>query len=217
MLVLVGIVCGAAKAQRVEWGLKGGLQITQFRGDDFLGRKPNSNSLERVSTRRGSDVGYTLGGYVRSLEDIFLQGEMLISVKGAQLESAATNTKTSIQYGQLDIPLSVGYKSKKFEFTGGPLLSVQLFDNNSLKSFLSQYAATPLTFSPYRPYAFGYQAGFGISLQKITLGVRYLASIQPVSDMYIAYQVPGTTTLQDSRFQQRSSALQFTAAYRLSR
>jgi hypothetical protein len=109
----------------------------------------------------------------------------------------------------------LGYKLKQFEFTGGPLLSVQAFDNGELKKFLSLFSSSPLNFSPYRAYSFGYHAGVGVRFNKIGLNLRYLASIQPVSDMYIAYNVAGTSELRDSRFQQRSGVVQLTASYQL--
>lgn len=206
-------------AQGVEWGLKAGLQMSQFRGDDFFGRlaTSSSTSLDRVKSKGGMKSGYVVGGYVRTTENVFLQGEMLVSIKGGGLENVNNGTKTEIQYGQVDIPLSLGYKHKRLEFTGGPLISVQLFDDEKLKNFLSQYSSTPLTFSPYRSYAFGYQAGVGLNFNKLSFGIRYLASIQGVSDMYIAYNVPGDTQLRDSRFQQRFSSLQFSASYRLTK
>ncbi|MFN8348007.1 MAG: outer membrane beta-barrel protein [Spirosomataceae bacterium] len=220
--LLVSALClltFAVRAQTVEWGLKAGVQLSQFRGDDFISRPPtsSSSSTETVSSKGGSHAGYTVGGYVRSVENVFLQGELLLSVKGGELNRKAANTTTKIQYGQLDIPLSLGVRIKHLEFTGGPLLSLQLFDDGKLKTFLSQYSNSPLTFSPYRTYAFGYHAGAGLNFNKLTLGVRYLASIQGVSDMYIAYTLPGDSQLRDSHFQQRFAGFQLTAAYRLSK
>jgi hypothetical protein len=208
-----------SRAQGVEWGIKAGLQMSQFRGDDFLGRLATSSStnLDRVKSKGDMKSGYAIGGYVRTTETVFLQGEMLVSIKGAGLENVNNGTKTEIQYGQIDIPLSLGYKHKRLEFSGGPLISLQLFDDEKLKNFLSQYSSTPLTFSPYRSYAFGYQAGIGLNFNKLSFGIRYLASIQGVTDMYIAYSIPGDTQLRDSRFQQRFSSLQFSASYRLTK
>lgn len=192
--------------------------MTQFKGSDFEGVQAISSSRtpEKVSTKGGSTLGYTVGGYVRTTENVFLQGELLVSVKGAQLERLNTGTKTTIQYGHLDIPLSIGYKSNRFEITGGPLLTLQLFDDNNLKKFLSQYSNSPLTFSPYRSYTFGYQAAVGVNFNKLTVNLRYLASIQPVSDMYISYNTVNSE-LRESHFQQSFGALQLTASYRLSK
>lgn len=207
-------------AQSVEWGLKAGVQMTRFIGSDFEGVLPTSSSRipERISTKGGSTLGYTIGGYVRTTENVFLQGEMLVSVKGAQLERLSNSTKTSVQYGQLDIPFSIGYKHNHFEISGGPMLSVQLFDNGKLQEFLSLYSTAPLTFSPYKSYAFGYQAAIGANFNKVGVNLRYLASIQPVSDMYIGYTTAGSDPqLRESRFQQSFGSLQLTVSYRLSR
>jgi hypothetical protein len=218
LFVLTGILSfSGAQAQNVEWGLKAGLQTSSLKGEDFMGVLAGSSSRtpEKVSAK-GSAIGYAVGGYVRTIESVFLQGELLVSVKGAQLERESTSAKTAIQYGQLDIPLSLGYKYKHFEVSGGPLLSVQLFDNDKLKQFLSQYSLTPLNFSPYKSYSFGYQAAAGLNFNKLAFHLRYLASIQPISDMYISYNA-ASGELRDSHFQQSFRALQLTASYRLSK
>jgi hypothetical protein len=219
VLCVLTIAFSSVKAQNTEWGLKAGLQLSQFRGDDFLAHPATSSSSnpEAVTSKGGMKTGYTIGLYVRTRENVFLQGEILASVKGAELERLQTGTKTSIQYGQVDIPLSIGYKMNRFEISGGPLVSFKLFDDGNLKTFLSQYSNTPLSFSPYRSYVLGYQAGIGYNLDKLSIGLRYMASIQGVSDMYIAYNIPGDTQLRDSHFFQRFSSFQLTAAYRLSK
>lgn len=208
-----------ANAQRVEWGLKAGLQLSQFKGEDFLARRTASSSsnLETIRSSGKMTFGYAIGGYVRTLEDVFLQGELLLSVKGGELESSNSSNLTNLQYGQIDIPLSIGYQKNRFEISAGPMLSFKAFDDGNLKEFLSQYSNSPLTFSPYRPFTLGYQGGVGFKANKLKLGLRYLASIQGVSDMYIAYNVPGDSQLRDSRFFQKFGVLQLTAAYQLSK
>ncbi|AXE19485.1 hypothetical protein DR864_17925 [Runella rosea] len=220
LFILLLAAVSSVYAQSVEWGLKAGVQMTQFMGSDFEGVLATSSSRtpEKISSKGGSTFGYTLGGYVRSTENVFLQGELLVSVKGAQLERLSTSTKTSVQYGQLDIPFSIGYKHNQFEISGGPLLSVQLFENGTLKEFLSQYSNTPLSFSPYKSYAFGYHAGIGAHFNKLGVNLRYLASIQPVSDMYISYTTAGSDPqLRESLFQQNFGSLQLAISYRLSK
>lgn len=218
ILCVLSFAFFSVKAQSVEWGLKAGVQMTQLNGEDFEGVLSTSGSRtpEKITTKGGATLGYAIGGYVRTTENVFLQGELLVSIKGAQLKRLSTGTKTDIQYGQLDIPLSLGYKFKRFEISGGPLLSVHIFENTNLKQFLSQYSNTSLTFSPYKSYTFGYQAAAGVNLNKLTISLRYLASIQPVSDMYISYNTVNSE-LRESHFQQSLGALQLTAAYRLSK
>lgn len=218
ILCVLSFAFFSVKAQSIEWGLKAGVQMTQLNGEDFEGVPATSSSRtpEKVTTKGGSTLGYAIGGYVRTTENVFLQGELLVSIKGAQIKRLTTGIKTDIQYGQLDIPLSLGYRFKRFEISGGPLLSVHIFENTNLKQFLSQYSNTSLTFSPYKSYTFGYQAAAGVNFNKLTINLRYLASIQPVSDMYISYKTVNSE-LRESHFQQNFGALQLTAAYRLSK
>lgn len=205
-------------AQKAEWGLKAGLQLTSFKGDDFKGipNTSSSRTLETITTKNSTTIGYALGAYVRSTEPVFIQGEMLFSIKGAELERVGQNSKISIQYGQLDVPLSLGYQAKRWEVLGGLSVSGQIFDDGNLKKFLSTYSNSGLTFSPYRKYNFGYHVGAGLRFNRIGINARYMASIQPISDMYISYSLNNNDPqLSESKFSQRAGIVQFTLSYRL--
>jgi Outer membrane protein beta-barrel domain len=214
VLLLITIPFLANSQSNVQWGLKVGLQFTQLRGDVFRGYVGgNGNSIpEEISSKGSGSLGYTLGGFVRTTEDFFLQGELLIATKGGQLTRNSTN-KQLVQFGQIDIPLSVGYRVGTLEFLGGPVISVQAYDDGNLKEFLSAYSSSPLTFSPYRPYNVGYHLGAGMNFGKLSLNLRYLASIQNVSGINIFYTVDGQR--KNSRFEQYSSAVQVSVGYQI--
>ncbi len=204
--------------KRTEWTLKGGLMLSKFRGDDFNGIPLTSSSRnsERVSTQTSPTLGYTFGAQVRTLESVFLQAEMLFSVKGAQIDHYTPGGKvsTQVQYGQIDIPLSVGYKYQKIELLGGLYMSSTVYDNNKLKTFLSQFG--PLKSSAYQTVTLGYHLGAGVNLNKLNFGVRYMGGFQPLVDETIFYDDP--TLIQGSRqsaFLQRAAVWQFTIGYKI--
>jgi Outer membrane protein beta-barrel domain len=218
-LVLMCIVSLSTQAQLKEWGIKGGLQLAKFQGDDFLARSAISSSTipEKVVTNASSVAGYTIGAYIRGAESVFLQGEALISVKGAQLDRMAASGKisTTIRYGQLDLPLSLGFRHKTFEITGGPLLSIHLFNDDKLYNFLSQYAINSKKFTPYRRTAFGYHIGMGLTFNRIGLQARYATSLQNVTSAVITYPNTDPAQFSQSYFQQAFGSLQFSVSYRI--
>ncbi len=222
-LCLFSITIQAQK--RVETGLKVGLQLCRFQGIDFNWSPESgasSRSPERLSTKTTPVFGYAVGGYVRTLEPTFLQAEMMLSVKGAQIDQFVGNntTKTStttVKYRQIDIPLAIGHRFKQFEVVGGPMISVNLSDNGKLKTLLAQYSNNPPSFSPYQTITAGYHFGAGYWFtDKLTANLRYMGSIQNVTSQSIYFTDPNLPVGQrESSFKQRSGVWQLTVGYRL--
>jgi|GEM_PF-1500129 len=222
LLFFISSILTQIRAQNnMEWGIKAGVQLSKFRGDALiLSGGPLSSAMPQgASTNTAPTVGYAVGAYFKTTENVFLQGEIMLSAKGANIKPLAqtsTSTTTTVQYTQFDIPLSVGYRYKIWEVSGGPLISVQLFDNGELKKFLSQQAGKEPNFNVFVPYTFGYQLGGAVRFGKTSIGVRYLASIMPVTSQSISYTDPNADPQQrQAKFEQRSGVWQFTVGLRL--
>jgi Outer membrane protein beta-barrel domain len=211
--------------KKVQTGIKAGLQICRFQGIDFNWSPENpasSRAPERLSTKTLPVLGYTVGGYIRTLEPTFLQAEIMLSVKGAQIDQFLGNntTKTStttIQYTQIDIPLSIGHQFNKIEIGGGPMISVNVAENGKLKTLLAQYSASPPQFSPFQTLTAGFHFGVGYRLtDKLTANLRYMGSIQNVTAQSIYFDDPTLAVGQrESSFKQRSGVWQLTVGYKL--
>ena len=223
LVVLIFLILGQAIAQNknFEWGLKAGVQLSQFRGDGLVfSANPvvSSSPVRGATTRTAPTVGYAVGVYFRTTENVFLQGEAMLSAKGANINyfNGSTTTTTTVQYTQLDFPLSVGYRQKFWEVSGGPLIAVQLFDNGELKKFLGEVANREPPFKVYVPYTVGYQLGAALRLGSASVGLRYMASIMPVTSQSISYVDPAADpSLRQANFQQRSGVWQLSAAFKI--
>ena len=219
LIALFCLIYSVASAQKkVEYGLKGGILLSKFRGEDFNGIPPTSPSLnpERVTTNLSPTFGYTVGGYVRTLEDVFLQAELLVSMKGANIDRYTPGGKTSIQanFGQIDIPFSVGYKYKKVEVLGGLSFSTTFYDDGKLKTLLNQYAT--IKSSPYQTLTLGYHIGAGVNLNRISINARFMGGIQQIVDATVYYPDPNLPQgSKQSSFQQRTDMWQLTVGYKL--
>ena len=221
-LIFLSLGQAIAQNKNFEWGLKAGVQLSQFRGEELV-FSPNppavgSSSIPLgFSTRTTPTVGYAVGAYFRTTENVFLQGEVMLSAKGANIKPFnGLKSVTTVQYTQLDFPLSVGYRRKAWEVIGGPLIAVQLFDNGELKKFLGAVANREPPFRVYVPYTVGYQLGAALRLGAASVGLRYMASIMPVTSQSISYVDPAADPqLRQANFQQRSGVWQLTAAFKI--
>jgi hypothetical protein len=211
--------------KKVQTGIKVGLQMCRFQGIDFNWSPESpasSRAPERLSTKTSSVVGYTVGGYVRTLEPTFLQAELMLSVKGAKVDQFVGNSTTkasttTVQYTQIDIPLSIGHQFDKIEVSGGPMISVNVAENGKLKTLLAQYSANPPQFSPFQTLTAGFHFGAGYRLtDKLVINLRYMGSIQNVTSQSIYFTDPTLPVGQrESSFKQRSGVWQLTVGYKL--
>jgi Outer membrane protein beta-barrel domain len=222
-LCLFSVTIQAQK--KVETGIKAGIQLCRFQGIDFnwTPESPTSSrASERLSTKTTPTFGYAIGGYVRTLEPTFLQAEIMLSLKGAQIDQflGSNSTKTStttVQYSQIDIPLSIGHRFKHIEVSGGPMFSVNLSDNGKLKTLLGQYSPNPPAFSPYQTLTAGFHLGAGYRLtNRLTANLRYMGSIQSVTSQSIYFADPNLPVGQrESSFKQRSGVWQLTVGFKI--
>lgn len=222
-LCLFSITIQAQK--KVETGIKVGLQMCRFQGVDFNWSPESaasSRASERLSTKTSPVFGYAVGGYVRTLEPTFLQAELMLSVKGAQIDQFLGNnttktTTTTVQYTQIDIPLSIGHRFNKIEVSGGPMFSVNVAEDGKLKTLLANYSANPPQFSPFQTLTVGFHAGAGYGFgNKFVVNLRYMGSIQNVTAQSIYFKDPTIPVGQrESSFKQRSGVWQLTIGYKL--
>jgi hypothetical protein len=206
-LALLAGVTGAAQAQGLKLGLKGG-----FNGSTFVG----DNSYEYKA-------GFSAGGLINYglTEHFSLQGELLYSQKGASIDSypyeSGTTTKTDGTYkttlGYIDVPIlakyNLGEDGKGLFFELGPqgsfIINQRGFtEDGSGKQVGGSYTSTDLN----NKVVIGYVGGIGYQITSgLGIGVRYTGDISQV------YKDGGTTVDGLSVPSTRSSVFQFQVHY----
>ena len=101
------LVMGIVNAQ-LQFGLKGGVNISNFTGGNF-------NNIEKNSL-----VAFHAGGLVRiKFEHLVLQPEVLFSTQGAKLDDGTTEADYKISYVNVPIMLQWQFKGS-FYIEAGP-------------------------------------------------------------------------------------------------
>ena len=154
-------------------------------------------------------TGIVGGAYVRFGRKIFIQPELLISAKGGSFDivkSGLATQKINVRLTTLDVPVLIGFQLGPLRLNAGPMASLTIGTNQSLKDALNQYTTQPVR-DTFKQAVFGYQAGVGISLLGIQLDARYEGNLSDLS------QVGITTPGNDARFTTKTTLWQLTAGY----
>lgn len=178
-LIIIGLAGVSAFAQ-LNGGLKAGLNIANFSGDDADGADPI--------------VGFHIGGYlVFDLTDaITLQPELLYNVAGAKYSESGTDPDLGSytlditqKLNYISVPIMFGYKlGDKFSIQVGPQISFLAsakaeFD---LKSDLLDFSDSEDNKSEYKGTDFGLNFGLGANFGKFNASARYSLGLSEIPD-----------------------------------
>lgn len=159
-LVAVCSVTGVS-AQKINAGLKGGVNITNFSGSSF------------DDVKKSALVGYHVGGYLNfSLGGIYIQPELLLSTAGARIKDASGSDDIRITY--ITVPVMLKLKSKSgFYVEAGPQVGFKLsekFGDQTIDDFTKG-----LDLSVGAGLGYQFNNGFGF-------GGRYLLGLSKLGD-----------------------------------
>lgn len=152
----------AAQAQFLTGGLKAGVGSSSVSVRDVT-----SNPAEYA--KKESVTSYHAGAFARiNILGLFVQPEAIFTQTGGRLESNPNATLASrvadIKFNRLDVPIMAGISlGNVVRVQAGPVASTLLSarqDGQNIKSFMENSD-------------WGYQAGVGLDIQRLTLDVRY--------------------------------------------
>lgn len=153
---------GFTNAQQTRFGVKGGLNLTNFVGGDV----ENTNSL----------VGFHVGGFaeIKIIEKLAIQPELLFSTQGTKVDGGAFFGDYDIKTNYLNIPvLAKYYIVEKFSVEAGPQLGVLLSakaDGEDIKD-------------GFKTVDFGFNLGAGYHFtENVSLNLRYTIGLSPLAD-----------------------------------
>ncbi|WP_276381934.1 porin family protein [Flavobacterium sp. H4147] len=160
LLAIAILAFGFANAQQTRFGVKGGLNITSFSGDN------DSEAL----------VGFQLGGFaeIKIIERLAIQPELLFSTQGAKFNRIGNNNDIDLKMNYINIPvLAKFYVTKKFTVEAGPQLGFLVSAKSDGTDVKDAYKSVDL--------GFNFGAGFNIT-DNFSVGARYTVGLSNVGD-----------------------------------
>lgn len=165
-----------ADAQMFSIGIKGGLGFSKLSFDDIRGIDDGSDVYDLVTGE--SVMGYHIGLQTRiKLAMIYVQPEIYWNAGGGTVEKIVTSGSMAdeiynIRFQRIDIPVLVGVKLGPVRINAGPVGTINVSNDNG---GLDELAAGLESLGT--SMGFGFQAGLGVDLSKISLDARYEGSL----------------------------------------
>ncbi|HRO48128.1 porin family protein [Agriterribacter sp.] len=151
-----------ALSQNFQLGLKGGVNMSNFRGNDYQDVKANT----LVGFHAGAFVNLRFGAILS------VQPELLVSSQGAKLESSTQKENFKATYATLPIMVKLQSPRGGLYIEAGPQFGLKVSDkisgvNTDVKNLDAALAA-----------GIGYHSAMGLGV-----GARYIAGLSKVGDI----------------------------------
>lgn len=191
IIVLAFCMAAVSAFSQLEFGLKGGLNLTNISADMTAGDYT-------IVSNPGSGLGYHIGGFMRaSLFGIFIQPELLLTSIASEytvtdLANSLPDQLAKQRIGRLDVPLMVGVKLGSLHIGLGPVGSLILSEKSDLTD-ITDYETS------LKSATIGFQAGAGLDVWKLGFDVRYEGNLSKLGDEIV---VAGQPVNFDSRARQ---------------
>ena len=180
ILVLVAsmLMFTMADAQLFKWGIKGGVGFSSLKMEDITGIDDGTDVYNLIT---GDGVmGYHIGVQTRiKIAMIFVQPEVYFNAGGGTLEQVVDNGPTTVldvKFNRIDVPLLVGVKLGPIRINAGPVGSYVLSETTDLTELQPDYELFTSSMT------WGFQAGLGIDVSKLSIDARYEGSLSELGE-----------------------------------
>jgi hypothetical protein len=174
-----------ADAQMFKIGIKGGLGYSNLKVSDLTGLDPGDGSdIYELATGDGV-AGYHIGIQTRiKIAMLFVQPELYFNDGGGTLEKLVDGNPTEelmqVDFKRVDLPVLIGVKLGPARLCVGPVGSYVVKE-----SITNDIAELPPDYSVFtNSMTWGFQAGLGVDLSKISLDVRYEGSLSKLGETF---------------------------------
>ena len=167
-----------ADAQLFKWGIKAGVGFSSLKMEEITGIDDGTDVYNLIT---GDGVmGYHVGLQTRiKVAMILIQPEVYFNAGGGTLEQVVDNGATTaldVKFNRIDVPLLVGVKLGPIRINAGPVGSYVLSETTDLTEIQPDY--TLFTNS----MTWGFQAGLGIDVSKLSIDARYEGSLSQLGE-----------------------------------
>lgn len=179
LIVTVLFLAQASYSQLFTWGIKGGLNSTKLKFDDFSASidEADPEGSKVGFSPANSKMGYHIGAFTRiKVLAVYVQPELYFSSSSSQIDindaANSFNTVATVKYNQLDIPIMAGVKFGPARFNLGPVATMN-FSSKAEVDAAYRNAVEDYT-KVNQAVTWGAQVGAGIDiLGKLTFDLRY--------------------------------------------
>ena len=194
-----------------RFGIKAGANLSNINGSNDLSLSPGGNAFDFKDNDNRSP-GFAGGVFFRFGKTVYIQPEILLSQKGGKFnvykDGVLKDGKVDVRFSNLDVPVLVGVRvAKFFRVNVGPMASLRLANNGKIGDSFNDVTGENAGAEFKNRLAFGYQAGVGLDLGRLSLDVRYEGNFTDI----LKIQFANATTA--SQFGKKSNLFQATLGF----
>lgn len=184
LLIIACITFGYANAQSTTFGVKAGMNVS-----NFTGYQEDVKSL----------TGFHLGGFaeIKIAKKIAFQPEFLFSTQGTTIEGYNGDSNAAVKLNYLNIPvLAKYYITDAFALEAGPQIGFLLTAKSRGEDITDLFKSTD----------YGLNLGCGYDFtEDFSIGVRYTIGLTDIADA--SYDYPNNPDLDNASFKNSNFAV----------
>jgi len=195
-----------------RFGIKAGANLSNINGSNDLSLSSGGNAFNFKDNDNRS-LGFAGGVFFRFGRTFYVQPEILLSQKGGKFnvyKDGVQNSdgKVDVRFSNLDVPVLFGVRvAKFFRINVGPMASLRMSSNGKIGDSFDDVTGDNSNTTFKNRLAYGYQAGVGVDLGRLSLDVRYEGNFTDV----VKINFDNATTA--SQFGKKSNAFQATLGF----
>ncbi|MEN8156307.1 MAG: porin family protein [Bacteroidota bacterium] len=174
------LIVQVSKAELFEYGAKIGLGYSSLKVSDLTGLNNGTDVYDLVT---GDGVmAYHIGVMTRvKIAMLYVQPELYFNDGGGTIERIVDNVSTglmTVDFQRVDIPIMAGAKFGPLRVNAGPVGSYVVKE-----SITTDIADIPPDYEVFhKSMTWGFQAGLGLDLSKISFDARYEGSLSKLGE-----------------------------------
>ncbi len=200
ILVLVASMCvfTLTDAQMFKYGIKAGVGFSSLKFED-IAAIDGSQAVYDLVTGAGV-MGYHIGVQTQiKVAMLVIKPEVYFNAGGGTVEqivAGGASEVLDVNFSRVDVPILVGVKFGPARINVGPVGSYVLSETNDLAS-LADF--TDYTFFT-KSMTWGFQAGIGIDVSRLSLDARYEGSLSKLGETLTVGTTPVTLDARPSQW-----------------
>lgn len=180
VLIATMFIATASSAQFFNYGIKAGIGFSNLKMEDITGISDGGDAYDLITGE--SVTGYHVGLQTQiKIAMLVIRPELYFNAGGGTLEQVVDNGPSevlNVKFSRIDLPLLAGVKLGPARINVGPVGSFVLSETTDLTEIEPDFELFT------NAMTWGFQAGIGLDISKLSIDARYEGSLSKLGDTF---------------------------------